>query len=125
MSASGTGRVIPIYDETKSISCTIERGEVSGRLELMERMRMNLVAIERGAHGMLLHFPETDAIADDLERFAVDEKRCCEFWGFAIDRRADELVFRWDAPPAADEIVERLIAYFRGDEPIADIAGLL
>lgn len=117
--------MIPIYDETKPISCTIDGGEISGRLELMERMRTNLSAVERGEHGMLLHFPETDAIADDLERFAVAEKRCCEFWGFAIDRRAGELVLRWDAPPAADEIVERLLAYFRGDEPIADIAGLL
>lgn len=28
----------------------------------------------------------------DLRRFAADEKRCCTFWGFAIDTHDDELI---------------------------------
>src|SRR5262245_59191234 len=97
-------KVIPIYDDTKPISCTIGQDEIPARIELVERMRMSVRAIERTAHGMLLHFPSRDDIEADLEQFAVDEKRCCEFWGFAIHRRADELTFRWDAPPAAVDL---------------------
>jgi hypothetical protein len=116
---------IPLYDETKPISCTIDRGEVSTRVELIERMRLNLDRIERGEHGMILRFPNRADIEADLERFAVDEKRCCEFWGFAVEVQADELTLRWDAPPDASDLVDRFLAYFTGDEPLTDLAGLL
>jgi hypothetical protein len=115
----------PIYDATAPLVCTIGDDEIAERIELVERMRTRLDSIERTEHGLLLHFavhPDVDA---DLRRFAVDEKRCCQFWGFAVDAQDDELTLRWDGPPAAGDLIDRLVAYFEGDEPLTTISGLL
>src|SRR4051794_29467501 len=102
-------KLIPIYDETAPIACTISSDEIPARVELLERMRDNLHELERTEHGLLLHFPADDDIEADLHRFAVDEKRCCEFWGFEVSR-ADDLTLRWDAPPTAADLITRLEA---------------
>ena len=117
--------LIPIYNDTQPVACTIGAAEIPGRIELVERMRANLGRIERTEHGLLLHFPASDDVEADLRTFAVDEKRCCAFWGFDVQRGDGELRLRWDAPPAADELVAQLLEYFRGDRPITEIAGLL
>jgi hypothetical protein len=107
-------KLIPIYDNTASIACTIGGDEVHERLELLERMRHHLDRIERTEHGMLLHFPKEGDIDADLHQFVVDEKRCCQFWGFAINSTDSELILRWDAPPDAGDLVTELLAYFEG-----------
>lgn len=116
---------IPIYDPTAPITCTIGRDEIPERIELVERMRQSLKRLERTEHGLLLHFPNRIEVQADLARFAVDEKRCCQFWGFAVDTTDGELTLRWDAPPAANELIARIEAYFEGDEPLTAITGLL
>ena len=90
----------------------------------MSVMRTNLASIERTDHGMLLHFPLRPDIEADLHRFAVDEKRCCQFWGFEV-LTGDDLALCWDAPPTANDIVDQLEAFFRGEEPASALAGLL
>jgi hypothetical protein len=115
----------PIYDDTAPITCTIGSDEIPERIELVERMRHNLEGIERTEHGLLLHFPSGADIERDLRRFAVDEKRCCQFWGFSVAVDADELTLRWDGPPDADDLIGRLVAYFEGDQPLTSISGLL
>jgi hypothetical protein len=116
---------VPIYDAAAPIACTIGADEVAPRLALIERLREQLGRIERTDHGMMLHFPISAAVEADVRRFAADEKQCCQFWGFAVDAAEHELTLRWDAPPAADEIVDQLYAYFEGDAPITTISGLL
>jgi hypothetical protein len=116
---------IPIYDATAPIACTIGSDEIPERIELVERMRHNLDHIDRTEHGMLLHFPNRSDIEDDLRRFAVDEKRCCQFWGFVVDADHDGLKLRWDGPPEAAAVIGRLVAYFEGDQPLTSISGLL
>lgn len=116
---------IPIYDDTAPIACTIATDEIPGRVELIERMRTDLERLERTEHGLLLHFPARPEIRADLERFAVDEKRCCEFWGSDIAGAGDHVTLRWDGPLAASGIIDRLVAFFEGDEPALDLAGLL
>jgi hypothetical protein len=117
--------LLPLYDATAPIVCTISADEVQERIDLFERMRKRLVRIDRTEHGLLLHFPARPEVEADLTHFADAEKRCCGFWGFGIERDHDELAFRWDAPPAAGDLVERLITYFQGDEPLTATDGLL
>ncbi len=118
-------KLIPIYDDTAAVACTIGKAEVPGRIDLIERMRTNLSSVERTEFGLLLHFPRSPEVDADLHQFAIDEKRCCEFWGFAITDAADDLTLRWDGPPAAHELIDRLKDYFEGNEPLTDLAGLL
>lgn len=116
---------IPIYDATAPITCTIGTDEVSGRIELVERMRRNIDQVDRTEDGLLLRFPNRPEIDRDLRRFAVDEKRCCQFWGFAVQVAGEALTLRWDGPPETSSLLDRLLAYFRGDEPLTSISGLL
>ncbi len=116
---------IPIYDATEPVACTIGGDDVAERIELIERMRDALERVERTAHGMLLHFPNRADVDADVRRFAVDEKQCCRFWGFAVVVDGDHLTLRWDGPPAADDVLDQLVAYFEGDEPLTGISGLL
>jgi hypothetical protein len=116
---------IPIYDATAPIACTIGDDEIPARIELVERLRANARSVERTTDGVLLRFPATRSNETDLRRFAVDEKRCCQFWGFAINTNDGELTLRWDGPPAAGELVDRLHRYLVGHEPIDILAGLL
>jgi hypothetical protein len=48
-------------------------------------MRAAMTRFERTPHGLLLHFPARTDIDTELRKFAIDEKGCCQFWGFAID----------------------------------------
>ncbi|HEX7167822.1 MAG TPA: hypothetical protein VF230_12645 [Acidimicrobiales bacterium] len=120
---------IPIYDATAPIACTISDAEIPDRVELVERMRSNRDRLERTEHGLLLHFPSRADIEADLRQFAVDEKRCCEFWGFDVVTDAEDgdggLALRWDGPDTAAPILDRLAAFFEGDDPLLDLAGLL
>jgi hypothetical protein len=116
---------IPIYDATVPIACTADNTELAQRVEQIERMRNNLVGIERTEHGVLLRFPSRADIEADVRQFAVDEKGCCQFWGFDITVDEEELTLRWDAPPTLDDFMERLRADLEGDEPITAASGLL
>jgi hypothetical protein len=118
-------RRLPIYDATVPIVCTINAGEVQERIELFERLRTQHGRLDRTEHGVLLHFPAHPDIEADLRRFADEEKRCCSFWGFEIGRVGADLTLRWEAPPAAADLVQWLVAYLQGDEPLTEMSGLL
>ena len=119
---SGERRLIPLYDSTAPIVCTLTADEVQERRDLLGWLRANLSRVDRTEHGMLLHFPGGDDVDEQLEHFAAVEQQCCRFWGFALER-GETTTLRWDAPPAADDLVERLLAYFRGED--SDLTGLL
>ena len=58
---------------------------------------------------------------------AVHRRRegCCQFWGFEIDTSGEELTLRWDGPPNTAELMDRLLAFFRGHEPLTATSGVL
>lgn len=118
-------RLVPLYDASAPIVCTIGDDERADRIALVERVRDAMTQVERTASGLLLTFPRTDAVEADVRRFVVDEKRCCQFWGFAVVDGDDELVLRWDAPAGATQLLERIEAVLRSDVPIDRIGGLL
>ncbi|MGH9156336.1 MAG: hypothetical protein ACRD1K_11000 [Acidimicrobiales bacterium] len=116
---------IPIYDATAPTACTIDPTDIPERIALVEAMRTRLALLERTDHGLLLHFaPDPNAEAD-LRRFAVDEKRCCQFWGFAVATTDHDLTLRWDGPPNTAEILDHLEAFFNRDAPASTLAALL
>lgn len=119
-----TGKRIPIFDASAPVVCTLDDADVPERVELIERMRASLVDVHRTDHGLLLRFPRRPGIEADVRRFALDEKRCCQFWGFEVEA-GDELLFRWEGPPAAAELLDELHAYFEGDQPLTLLSGLL
>ncbi|MGQ0616089.1 MAG: hypothetical protein ACT4PW_03720 [Acidimicrobiia bacterium] len=116
---------MPISDATAPIACTASSEEIPVRIEQVERMRTYLDRLERTAHGLLLHFPNRPDIDADLRKFAVDEKRCCTFWGFAVSTNDHQLTLRWDGPLDVEHFFEQLVAFFEGDEPLSAISGLL
>ena len=116
---------IPIYDDTAPIACTIGSDEIAGRVEVVERMRASLERVERTDHGLRLHSPNEPAIEADVRHFADDEKRCCQFWGFAIDATDEHLTLRWEGPPATNDLLDQLYGYFDGDLPLTAITGIL
>lgn len=118
-------KLIPIYDETAPVACTIADTEIPERIALIERMRAAMTALDRTSTGLLLHFPDDQVVRADLATFAVDEKRCCQFWGFAITDEPAGVALRWDGPPAVDDLLDQLETFFTTDMPISALAGLL
>jgi hypothetical protein len=118
-------RSIPIHDDTVPIACTIGDEEIADRVELVKRMRTDLEGVERTEHGLLLRFPPGPELEADVRRFAVDEQRCCRFWGFAVEVSSRELTLRWDGPSAAGQILDGLYDYFEGNRPLSALAELL
>ena len=119
-----TRKAIPLYDETATISCSLTPEEIPARLATIERMRTDHTGLERTEHGLLLHFPPSAGLEADLRQFALDEKRCCQFWGFAVHAEPG-LALQWDAPPSATDLVDQLEAFFTGDDPAEVLSGLL
>jgi hypothetical protein len=116
---------IPIHDDAAPITCTATSDEVSERLETIERLHDDLVRVDRTEHGLVLHFPHRKDLEAEVRRFAIDEKRCCQFWGFEVTVADGALQLRWDGPPAVRDFMDRLYAYLEGDEPVTAVDGLL
>ena len=114
---------IPV-DLTAPIACTADGDEVPRRIEQVDHLRDRLRAVDRTETGLLLHFEPDADLAAHLQRFVVDEKGCCQFWGFAISDDAG-LTLRWDGPPDVQPFLDELLRYFEGDEPLTAFAGLL
>jgi hypothetical protein len=117
---------LPLYDADAPITCTIRPDETADRAALLERLRASLERLDRTEHGLLLHFPADPGIEADVRRFAADEKRCCQFWGFAVEADEVATTLRWDAPPDASELIARIASHLEGDEPLdTAITGVL
>lgn len=118
-------KIIPLYDATAPIACTAGGEEIATRIEQIERLRADLTRFERTEHGLLLHFPNRPDVDAHVRQFALDEKRCCAFWGFGVTTTGDELALRWDGPPGVNEFVDELAGWLGGLEPLTAETGLL
>jgi hypothetical protein len=116
---------IPIYDATAPITCTADGNELAARVAQLERLHRNLARVERSEDGILLHFPNRPEIEADVRQFAVDEKGCCQFWGFEVTTSADGILLRWDGPPEVSGFMDDVMRRLEADEPITAASGLL
>ena len=62
-------KLIPIYDDTAAIACTITNAEIPERVALIERMRTAMITLDRTTTGLLLHFADEPATRADLAAF--------------------------------------------------------
>lgn len=113
---------LPLHDDTKPVVCTIEVTDLPDHAALLGRLRATATGIERTPHGVLLWFPPSPDVAAEVRRFATQEKRCCQFWGFEV-LDGDKLGLRWDGPSSTAEFMDRLVGYFEGREPIDALFG--
>lgn len=116
---------LPLYDAEAAIACTISDDEKPGRADSLLQMKSALPSLERTPDGMVLHFPSDAEIEQTLRQFAIDEKRCCEFWGFAVESSAEGVSLRWDAPPEAMSLIDGLEEFFTSDKSLSELAGLV
>ncbi len=118
-------RLLPLHDDSAPIVGTIGADEKADRLAILERMRATATSIERTDTGLVLEFRRTDAIRADLDRFADDEKRCCQFWGLAVVDGDADVALRWDGPATAAGLLDTIERVLRSHEPVTTIEGLL
>lgn len=100
-------------------------GELAARVRQLEEIRAAIERIEPTEHGALLHLADQPGLEARLRRFTADEKGCCGFWGFDVVAADDEILLRWDAPPGARGLLDRLLALLAGDAPLTEIDALL
>ena len=113
---------IPVYDATAPIVCTIDVAEVPARRALIERMRASVLGVERTPDGLVLQLPpEREA---DARGFAIEEKRCCGFWGFEVTVEGNAITLCWDGPPDVAPLFEQLAAFFRGEADLDTVTAL-
>lgn len=112
-------------DAEAPLACTISATEIPERTALVDRLRAALTGIERTPHGMLLRFPADAAVVADARRFALEEKRCCGSWEFEIMVADNTVTLRWDGPPDAEDLVDRLLEFLNSNQPAESFVGLL
>lgn len=126
MTTGSGGAVIRIpIDVVAPIACSVTGADVPARLEQIEHLRRRIRTIDRTGTGLLLTFDADPELRTHLERFVLDEKGCCPFWGFRLDSTGTDLALRWDGPAAAQEVLDDLHRHLAGDGPVTEIAGLL
>jgi hypothetical protein len=114
-----------LSDATAPVACTIGADEVDDRVALLERLRAGVCGVERTEHGLRLVFPAEAGLEADVRRFALDEARCCSFWGFEVVAGGGDVTLRWDGPPAVAELLDLLLIWFRGEGSLPPIRELL
>ena len=116
---------LPLFDEDAPIACTLSEAALSGRLDQLQLMRSKLRQLDRTSRGMVLRFDPDPHMEKELDSFALEEKQCCGFWGFDVQRSAEDLTLVWEAPPSAQLLIDQLSEFFQGIRPPEFLSGLL
>ena len=71
-------------------------------------MRDRLHRIDQTDTGLLLHFEPDPKLQVHLQQFILDEKGCCQFWGFEVGTAEGDLTLRCDGPPDVQTLIDEL-----------------
>ena len=120
-------KLIPLYDETAPVACTLDATDLDARLEQMDRMRGSLIGTARTEHGLLLRFAPSPEIEAELAQLRRRRKGLLSVLGFRVVRRPTdhEIALRWDGPPSVNELLDGLLVFFDGNSSIEEVRGLL
>lgn len=96
--------------------CTLDPSDVPARRAQGEEMVRRLRTWARLEDGLELAFDASAAAERLVREFVRDEKRCCGFFTFEIDRDPGGVVLRMTAPrePEAQEMVDAALETFVG-----------
>lgn len=97
--------------------CTLDPSDVPARRAQGEEMVRRLRTWSRLEDGLELGFDASAGTERLVEEFVRDEKQCCGFFSFEIDRDPDGVVLRMRAPrePGAQEMVDAALETFVGE----------
>lgn len=97
--------------------CTLDPSRVPARRAQGEEMARRIRTWSRLGDGLELGFDASTGTERLVEEFVRDEKRCCGFFTFEIDRGSDGVVLRMRAPrePEAQDMVDAALQTFVGE----------
>lgn len=96
--------------------CTLEPSEAPARRDQVAEMVRRLRTWVRLEDGLELGFDAAAGTERLVEEFVRDEKGCCGFFTFEVDRVEDAVLLRMRAPrePEAQEMVDAALETFVG-----------
>jgi MerR family transcriptional regulator, copper efflux regulator len=102
------------------IACSLSEDERTDRaLEFQGLAKIGLLSRERIEGGVRLRFRASDALHARLAEAIHNEKECCPFFDFDLERREDVLLLRVSAPTEAEPLLDALFAR----SPVGDEAS--
>jgi hypothetical protein len=96
------------------IACTLNAIDFAARERLIADLgRDALIDARQEGTRAALRFAPRAGIRERVDRFVIDESRCCAFLAMEVVDAADEVVLTIDAPADAEVVVADMVAAFR------------
>jgi hypothetical protein len=101
--------ILSHVDATAPIACTLPVNEFGDRLRSLEAIvgdDVREVVRAPGSIRIAIARRDRGDLEDQVTRWAVDEKACCTFLGFAVDADDETVTIEIEAPPSADRTLD-------------------
>lgn len=95
----------PAPTESVPITCTLDAGERSGRIDDWTALLASASSRTPIGGGIRVTFPSRAGLAGEVAELAALEQHCCSFFTFTLDIRADAVVLDVRAPDQAAGLV--------------------
>jgi MerR family transcriptional regulator, copper efflux regulator len=93
--------------------CTIDPAGLSQRVDQLDSLVAEVLALRRDGSTLALEFPAE--AAQDVRAFVVEESRCCPFFAFEVDEIDQGLRLAIRTPPGGEAMLDALHAVFADD----------
>jgi hypothetical protein len=99
--------------EPLDFACTIDPAGLEQRVDQLDSLVPQVLALRRDGLTLALEFP-TEA-AQDVRAFVVEESKCCPFFAFEVDEIDQGLRLAIRTPPGGEAMLDALHAAFADD----------